>query len=321
MTSLSEIARDPHKALKNLEKSLGVGEGTLMREMQQLADEIGDWTQHIPYTLAAGYYDDGKVRERYQPHVDGCAYCQRLLESLHPTDLQAAAFVRDATRANRREPSRFWRGRSFPIAVVVSTLATAFASLFFVPQLQSAGVIKTPGDASSRMASIIMIDHPVPTRIVLADELRKRPNRLSELELSNRPAERFLAAKYYFAADKPELAYQQIGEGLELAGLQPDDAQKITSVADLPSDKTAAADIANAAQQLPHLQANAQPGDPTDFLQVARAQAKLGLHRDALASIQRYLQTQHVDPKTLADFSSVATPKPLLSEPEPRSAR
>lgn len=327
MTSISEIARDPRKALKDLEKGLGVGEGTLMREMQALADEIGDWTQHIPYTLAAGYYDSPTSQERFRSHVDGCTYCQHLLESLHPTNLDTVAFVREATRAVPPEPSRHRPARSLSLAIAASILVTALASLLVVPGLQSAGLLHNPAGDSYGSFSVMTLGHRGSTT-VLVEELRRRPTRLSQLETSNLPAERFLAAKYFFAADKPELAYQQIGEGLQLAGIHPVDARKITAVADLPSDDSAAADIAEAAQQLPRLQADAQPDDPADFLEIAKAQAKLGLHKEALASIHRYLQTQHLDDKTLAEFSSVAPPKSvpapfatLMTAFEPTDAR
>jgi hypothetical protein len=82
-------------------------------------------------------------------------------------------------------------------------------------------------------------------------------------------------------------------------------------VADLPSDRSAATDITTAAQQLPRLQANTNSTDPADLLKIAKAQAQLGLHREALASIERYVQSQNaVDRRTLADFSSVAAVVP-----------
>jgi hypothetical protein len=312
MTSLSEIARNPPKALKDLEKSLGVEEGTLMREMQEFADEIGDWTQHIPYTLAATYYDSPRVRESYQPHVDSCAYCQRLLESLHPTDIASVEFARSAIRTQPPVPGTPKRVVSYA-AVAASVLATAAASLFVVPRLQSAGLLPAPGSGSVEVVSTASLseDQGTTNRTPLAQELRQQPNRLSQLQASNEPSERFLAAKYYFAADKPELAYQQLGEGLHIAGLRAVDAEQITAVADLPSDRSAATDITTAAQQLPRLQANTNSTDPADLLKIAKAQAQLGLHREALASIERYVQSQNaVDRRTLADFSSVAAVVP-----------
>lgn len=72
---------------------VGVGEGTLVREMQQFADRISDWTQHIPSSLAATYYDSPPARDFYEPHLNGCGYWQQLLESLHATDIQVSEFT------------------------------------------------------------------------------------------------------------------------------------------------------------------------------------------------------------------------------------
>jgi len=305
MTSISEIAQDPRKALKKLEKELRVREGTLMREMQEHADGIGDWTEHIPYNLAVGYYESSTTRQRYASHVDRCRYCQRLLESLHPTDLQASAFLREAVRTRPLGHTRRKPGYPIAGAVAASVIVTALASLLAVPKLQSLGVLHTPADSQSAQTSEQTLS---PFTDALTDELRKQPNRLTELQASREPTERFLAAKYYFAANAPELAYRQIGAGLQLSGLHAADASKITTVADRPSDAGAAAtDLSEAAQQLPRLEATARTDDPTDFLDIARAQARLGRHQQALISIQRYLQAEHVDPKMLADFSTVRT--------------
>lgn len=152
MASLSEIARSPHEALKNLERSLGVEEGTLMREMQQFADGIGDWTRHIPYTLASTYYDNPGTRDSYQPHVDGCDYCQRLLELLHATDVQAAAFSADAVRMRAPVPGLRRRCSLLVLAAIAaSVLITSVVSLYVVPRLQSAGLLPSPTSRATEL--------------------------------------------------------------------------------------------------------------------------------------------------------------------------
>lgn len=305
MTSISEIAQDPHKALKNLEKELRLQEGTLLREMREHADGLGDWTEHIPYNLAAGYYESSTTRQRYELHVDGCRYCQRLLDSLHPTELQASAFLKEAVRT--RPLGHSGQKQSYPLArgIASAVIVTALAAVLAVLKLQSWGVLHTPANMQSAQTSEQALSA---FAAALTEELRKQPNRLTELQTSTEPTERFLAAKYYFAANAPELAYRQIYAGLRLAGLHSADAAKITTVADRPSDaKAAATDLSEAAQQLPRLEAEATTDDPTDFLDIARAQARLGRHQQALISIQRYLQAEHVDPKMLADFSTVRT--------------
>ena len=292
MTTISEIAKDPRKALKDLEKDLGVGEGTLLREMQQLADEIGDWAQHIPYTVAARYYDSRKAQALYQPHVDECAHCQRMLESLHPTELQSAAFVREAVRAQAQKAPRRVRAAWLPVTAVASMLVTGLPSLLILPQLPLVAA-RTPS-------------HDVTT---LAHELRTQPSTLVRLEKSDEPRDRYEAARLYFTADKPQLAWQQIGQGLELAGVHSVDAQKITTAADVPTDKPAQT-LVKAAERLPTLESGASGEHPTVYLEKAEVQAKLGLNTDALKSVQQYLKATHADSKTLADFSNTALARP-----------
>jgi hypothetical protein len=91
MSTLSEFARDPRKAMADLEKKFGVEPGGLLREMDELAAEIGDWRDHLPFDVACSYYDSAKARAPFQQHVNGCNYCKRLLEAVHPTSAPATA--------------------------------------------------------------------------------------------------------------------------------------------------------------------------------------------------------------------------------------
>jgi hypothetical protein len=140
----------------------------------------------------------------------------------------------------------------------------------------------------------------------LVHELRTQPTILAQLEKSDSPVERYKAARVYFAADKPGLAWEQVGEGLKLAGLTPVEAQKIINAADVPPNEPAQA-LSLAAQRLHGLQS--ERDDPTVYLERAEVLAKLGFNNDALKSIQQYLKATNVDPKTLADFSETALAK------------
>lgn len=51
----------------------------------ELGEEEGDWRDHLPYEAAIHFDEDDRVREQYSPHVDECAYCQELLETLRST--------------------------------------------------------------------------------------------------------------------------------------------------------------------------------------------------------------------------------------------
>ena len=69
----------------------------LLEEMSLLADEAGDWREHLPYAAAAGFLDDVNYQERYGAHVDECQYCQGLVDALHP-DEQTVAKLLSQTR-------------------------------------------------------------------------------------------------------------------------------------------------------------------------------------------------------------------------------
>lgn len=101
MVTLNKVIRDPHKSLNELEKELGAQPGELLREMNGLAEEAGDWARHLPSGLSEDYFENLETQRAYGVHVNGCAYCQRLLDSLQPLDLQTQLFVTQARRAHR----------------------------------------------------------------------------------------------------------------------------------------------------------------------------------------------------------------------------
>lgn len=296
MPHIKQIAQDPRKALNDLEKELGAERGALLREMNRLAGKDDDWTKHLPYLIAESYYEDEALRARYEEHVDSCEYCKVLLQTLHPPDPQVVDFAREAAAREaavarparvpsaRRSLPAYW----VPLAMAASVTITVFA----VPQLQREGVLSSP----------------LRERRLVVDELRQEPSRLVNLETSNNPTERYRAAQYYFAIEQPQLAYRQIGEGLELSGLTAYDAREITTAADVPSVNSAET-IESAARRLANLQSTSSNKDSADYLEIARLQAKLGFHDEALKSIRQYLKARDTDPKIVAEFSETALSK------------
>jgi hypothetical protein len=226
--------------------------------------------------------------------VEDCGYCKGLLETLHPSAVQVEDFAKAATRAQPQRAPRRVKAVWVPVTAAAAVFATGFGSLFVLPGLSEGELL---GARAPR--------HDVTT---LTHELRTQPSTLVRLEKSDEPRDRYEAARVYFTVDKPQLAWQQIGQGLELAGVQPVDAQKITTAADMPSDKSAQT-LAKAAQRLSTLQSNTSANDRTVYLERALVQAKLGLNTDALNSIQQYLKATNADSKTLADFSDSALAK------------
>lgn len=286
MPTLNQIAENPRKALVDLEKELGVAPGSLLLDMTEVTRE-GDWTEHLPYGAAAIYYQNDAVQQQYQTHVEGCSYCKRLLETLHPSDLQAHHFARIAANA---QPLPEKRSGLALYGLAASIFAAAIAVTFH--------------DRIGSMipAATIDIDNE---KITAIDELRTEPSMLLRWERSSVPLDRYRAARMYFAADKPQLAWQQIGRGLELAGVSPADAQRIVTASDVPSGKSAQT-LSMAAQQLTHLKTDSRKRPATEYLEAAEVQAKLGSHGKALKSIEGYLKATRTDPRIVEEFAEAA---------------
>ena len=304
MGTLSSLVRDPSKSLMDIEEKLGGGPGSLLREMRDPGGDGDEWKAHLPSTLAATYFEDPEVRKQFQAHVDGCEYCQGLLDAMHPSNVESALFANHAARVPHKHATKVW-----PVALAAALAAvvvTGLASLIAVPKLQMAGLVDTPeiGDTLASSGS----GQRAAERLIAS--LREHPGKLAMLEVSKQPFDRYVAANYYFAVDKPELAYQQIGQGLRLAGVHAADAKKIIEASNLPSDSSSAQDLAKAAQELPQLAASAKANDPADYLEIAEAQAKLGRHPEALVAIQQYLKATNADRRVLEDFSKVELAKP-----------
>lgn len=98
MTTIKQIAKDPRKALSQLEKELGVESGGLLADMSNLGEAGEDWSKHLPYGVAAAYYGDASARAQFEEHVNSCTYCKELLQTIHPTDVDA--FVERAIEAD-----------------------------------------------------------------------------------------------------------------------------------------------------------------------------------------------------------------------------
>ena len=76
--------------------SIGHNMDDLLEQMSILADEAGDWRDHLPYAAAAGFLEDARYQERYGAHVDECQYCQRLVDALHPGEHTIAKLLSQA---------------------------------------------------------------------------------------------------------------------------------------------------------------------------------------------------------------------------------
>ena len=69
---------------------------SLLQQMSDLADQAGDWRDHLPFAAAEGYLEDPKYRQLYGHHVDGCRYCQQLIGALYPSEDSMAKLLSNA---------------------------------------------------------------------------------------------------------------------------------------------------------------------------------------------------------------------------------
>ena len=61
-------------------------ETTALAAIEAMAKEAGDWRGHIPYAATRSYRDNADIRERYEPHLDRCILCRRMIDALNPTE-------------------------------------------------------------------------------------------------------------------------------------------------------------------------------------------------------------------------------------------
>ncbi len=52
----------------------------ILADMAKLAEEAGDWKDHIPYQAAIDFDEREDVRTSWKKHVDACAYCREAIE-------------------------------------------------------------------------------------------------------------------------------------------------------------------------------------------------------------------------------------------------
>lgn len=50
-----------------------------LRGVDHLADEAGDWRDHVPYKAARVYLTNTNIREKLRAHVERCKYCEDLV--------------------------------------------------------------------------------------------------------------------------------------------------------------------------------------------------------------------------------------------------
>jgi hypothetical protein len=150
MPTLRELSLDPRKALTDLEKSLGAQPGDLLRDMENLAPPGEEWGRHLSYKAAIAYYEDEPIRSANQAHVDRCEYCKALLDSLHPTALDAASFAREAGRLYSKSKPQL-HVKAAPYALAASVILCAIGAWTYL-LAQQQPVVPSPAEVYAGFA-------------------------------------------------------------------------------------------------------------------------------------------------------------------------
>jgi hypothetical protein len=164
MTTIKQIAQDPRNALRELEIRLGAEPGDLLKDMERLSPPGEEWGKHLPYRMATSYYDDEKAQTLYQPHVDECDYCKTLLETLHPTSLDATEFASKAKRMHA-DTRREWTAQIAPYALAASIVMVVLGGGSFLRSESLESEVKelrASVDAARADAMVAFAD-PIPT--------------------------------------------------------------------------------------------------------------------------------------------------------------
>lgn len=252
----------------------GFDEALVLEDMDILAEEAGDWREHIPYNAARCYDDDPDIAAQYAPHVDQCGYCQRLIDAVNPTETWLNEKLIDLRKEAQEEehpapepvPSYWAAAASLLLGVLGTLLVTEWLS---------------PHDDPYRAESVSI------------NALLTRPERLVDLEARNDPEAQFQAARIYLDTDNPRLAYKRIGEGFRLASIDQSVVETVKRIAS--TDERSAEELAEIAKELKGLSASIK--DPKllsdeDKARFAQLNANLGQHQAAIAFLTQLVEAK-----------------------------
>ena len=258
--------------------------------VEALAEEEGDWRDHIPYDAVMEYYENDSVRSSYENHVNECAYCQELIESLRPSDRllgELHAVVAEKRRKETLEQDQNLvqnDGPKFRVAAVV--LVAVMAGLFgWLVRGEIGGAFN---DVSVATQDAI---------VNLPDDLSK----IANLESSLDPVDRFAAARYYVAADQPHLAYQRVAEGFELTGM---DTSFVSLISDAPNlEDGNLVSLWTISRELDSLNEKESISEK-ELLRLIQLKARIGEHKGAFLFLEQYLKDVGVEPVIIESYSS-----------------
>ncbi len=172
-------AADPNAVL---DSSLDVD--ALVANMAELAALAPSWRDHVSHDVALQFNANAEYQRKYGPHVDSCALCQKLIETVGLPD-ETLQRLKDSVRVSLREAleelvRQLFGAASHPIPVPTAAFVESLDAPMPIPMLQ----------------------------------------RLRAAEHSENPLDQFGAVETYFRLHRPELAYGLLARGLERCGLE-----------------------------------------------------------------------------------------------------
>lgn len=257
-------------------------EASMLIDMEAIADATGDWADHLPFEAALRYHESEEISRRWSAHVDECDYCARLIDSIKPRTQLIEDFeevLRETLKGASADQNADLPATQTPAVPSRANWSTAASIVAFaLGALLMNGAQRLQPDPNAALISALV----------------KNPNKLSALELSERPIDQFQAASIYLATEHPYAAYDRIGRGLALANVDDSIVREIATAPALSEKPTLLLPVA--ATKL-----NDNISNP---LMNARWHAQLGQHDEAIEWIALYLREQGVDGAVANDLVS-----------------
>lgn len=283
-------------------------EEAILAEMADLAEEAGDWREHLPYGAAVAYFQDPDVQGQYATHVSECSYCRKMIDSLNPSNrilgqLHYVVTEEYGSRYLDEEFSAFPAGQpehsgnalrigsGLLIAATIAAVSIIGLQTFSgddaggrIDESATADVGAWIDDDTNALAADDRYFHLTDPGIEFSSELA---DKLIRLESSGNYADQFMAARIYLEADQGVLAYDRVGTGLGLAGI---DKNLVDAVNLAKLDIRNAIALRAATVRLQEIESTDERSSDV-LLEYIRLNAQLGRHDSALVSISEYLET------------------------------
>jgi len=270
--------------LLNNDQEAGLDKEAILADMDAIADEVGDWKDHIPYEAAIDFYSDDAVREMYSDHLDGCQFCKEMLETLNPSEkiLGNLHRVREVeTVWSQPRKAHLWAWSMSPsVAIAASAVLALFAGMFFGNPFEDW--------------------MPDETRFVV-ESIGTDRGALGQNSPPKSVENYFAAARFSLDNGSERLAYAQMASGFDIAGLDEQFVNAVNIGPAFAGDFHSRADVMNALAELGEKPTVA----PDDVLDAIRLYASIGNDRGAIESIAQYLELYADQPRTLAAFETL----------------